>query len=286
MSPKKQYQRRLPTILPPAPRQPSELETTPSPPAVPEAPPQPEPRPAPRPEPVPEPDPLARPATSASGPARPTLRVIVLVVLVVCGVGAVWGLTHLLADGPDRSDPPAVPDAAGWGTTRENYVEAQVRPDGAVVVRQWIRSDDPLRRLVLAVPTLPDGAPVSARRLQVVADGVPVDGVRRIGAAGATFDLEDASTVRLAYVLRGTVQVSAPETGRALVLSTSLEVSYGPRPEQETRAVLAPTVLSLACAPQGSDVLEPCGTQSGGRWTVELTGDRTGDRVAAVVDLR
>ena len=167
----------------------------------------------------------------------------------------------------------------------ESYVEARVRPGGDIVVQQWIRSEEPLRRVVLGLPEV-SGARLSAVAVEVMADDVRVGGPRTITRGAATYAFEDSTDVRLRYRLTGAVLRTGSVTGRALALATTLDVDYRPRPARETRVVRAPAVLSLACASSGVESPVPCGSLEGlDQWRVDLTGPRVTDRVLAQVTL-
>ncbi|TGN66158.1 hypothetical protein EXE59_21035 [Nocardioides eburneiflavus] len=290
MSPKKPYQRRLPTVLPPVqlptPRVAPELESLP-----PEADLLPEPAPplappvaAPR---EPKPKPMPKPGPEPAGPRERRDKVVLIAVAWLVGIGV---LAYALLAG--LRDDPADPGAGGPAdppralAPAEAYVDTRVLPAGDLVVRQWIRAREPLTALGLELPDLPGADDVSADQVEVVADGVVAAGPDRVTAAGATYTFEESTTVLVAYRLEGVVQVSDSVAGRALALATALDTAYAPKVERETRVVHGPEVLSLACSSQSDESPEPCGRDSGdGQWQVDLSGDRVDDRVLAQLNL-
>ena len=308
MTRKKQYKNRLPTVLPPAPRLPPAIESLPR-----EPPPRPEPQPdlqptlaarpepqvapgpapAPEPEPAPapEPEPEQEPAGAGSGPPPRSWTILVGLALLATLV-ALGALVAAYVGSPGGTD--AEPRRPGAATTsesldalpEESYVETRVRRDGDMVVRQWISSEVPLRHVALALPQV-SGARLSAARVSVLADGVQAPGPRTITRGRATYYFKGSTDVRVTYRLTGAVLRGGSVTGRALALATTLDVGFRPRPARETRVVLAPEVLSLACAASSTQSPVPCGSLEGlDRWRVELSGDRVGDRVLAQVTLR
>jgi hypothetical protein len=162
------------------------------------------------------------------------------------------------------------------------YAESVVRRNGTVEVRQWIRSEQPIQRLVLALPRVPGHVNVAAADVLVIADGQPVDGPSSITGDPATYELGAARDVRVAYVVTGAVELSNSAAGRALAAATSVDVT--PRPPTDVRVVRAPQVLNLACSPSVAVVPVPCGRRlSADAWGVELTGDEGAGRVVAQV---
>lgn len=264
MSPKKPYQKRLPTVLPPvrlpAPRSAPELESLPS------APPSPAPPPTPPPTPPPPPAGLPR-------PARDRRVVVTLAALAWLVGGAVLVAALTLRDSPSgtaAADPPEPPRPLVAG---EAYVDTQVLPTGDLLVRHWIRVRSPIGSLVL---TRPDGADdLSAEDVEVVAGGSSADGPTQVDAGPATYSFDGATDVLLTYRVLGAVEVSDSATGRGLVLATALETAYEPGATRETRVVRGPEVLSLACSPGPDRPPVPCGRADGAeQWRVDLDLDR------------
>jgi len=275
---KKGYQKRLPTVLVPAPRPAPESERLPDP----------EPGRVPEPEPEQEPEPgsdrpAAPPPVSSVGKLVAAGAVGAIVVLVV-GIRLV---SMLGGDDPSASGPaaaygtrPPVPVEAG-----ESYVDLRVVANGDVEVTQWVAAAEPLDRVRLDLPPQ-DGAPdLEASVVVVLADGVLVAGPNRITGPGATYRLDSATDVQISYRLTGAVQLSDSVTGRALA-ATGLDVAFEPRSVRETRVVHAPGLLSLACGSIASGRVVPCGEETGSdEWTVDLEGPETTDRVVAQLTL-
>lgn len=277
MSPKKPYQKRLPTVLPPVrlptPRPALELESLP-----------PEPAPAPPPSLPPPPPSPPPPSARPTRPARERRVAVTLAALAWLVGGAVIVAALTLRDapaGPAGVDPPEPPRPLAGG---EAYVDTQVLPTGDLLVRHWVRTRSPIRSLVLARP---DGADdLSAEDVEVVAGGSSADGPARIGAGPATYSFGAASDVVLTYRLLGAVEVSDSVTGRGLVLATTLETAYEPRATRETRVVRGPEVLSLACSPGADRPAVPCGRADGAeQWRVDLGRDQVATRLLAQVNL-
>lgn len=284
MSPKKPHQKRLPTVLPPAPRPAPPVESIPTPPPEPE----PEPEPGPcavaeahtAPAPPPPPRPVGRLAVTAA---------VLLAALVVAGLVA--SAVALLRDPPSGGGPVSV-DTLGAPRALlpdESYVESRVLADGTVVVRQWIRSEQPLQRVRLALPKVAGAEALRADRVVVEARGVRAGGPTRIGSGEATYTFPDTTELRIRYRLTGATEVSDSPAGRALARATTLDVTYSPQIARETRVVSAPEVLALACSTSPTAAtLVPCGGADGGdgsRWQVDLAGPRVVDRVVAQLDL-
>lgn len=171
--------------------------------------------------------------------------------------------------------------------TDETFVRTRVLPSGDLQVTHWIDSTRLLLTVDLSVPGVTGAEGVSAHHVRVVADGRPVTGPDRITDAPGRFSLLGAHSVEVRYRLTGAVERSPSVPGRGLALVTSLDVQQEPAPVRVIRSILAPEVLSLACAPTTSQPApQPCGAvDPGGGWTVELTGDRADDRVLAQVTL-
>jgi hypothetical protein len=166
------------------------------------------------------------------------------------------------------------------------YLESVVRRDGTVEVRQWIRSEEPIEQLVLALPRVPGDVHVTAADVVVVADGEPAAGPGAITGGSAAYTFAATTDVRLTYVIAGAVERSDSAQGRALAAATNLTVRTMPPPRSDVRVVRAPQVLSLACAPSLYAVPAPCGTRvQADEWRVQLTRDEAAVRVVAQVTL-
>lgn len=271
---KKGYQKRLPTVLPPAapaPRASTEnLEVV-------------------------QDEQDEQDEHQQATPARPARNSVLVpagIALVAVLVAATVNLLLLLSDGApdDRRTGPAPEAAEGLGVAPlpedESYVETLVQPDGEIVVQQWIRAEEPLRRLSLALPAVPGGEELSAEGIEVVADGAVVVGPDQITSRAATYVFPETTGVQVSYRLTNAIQRSNSAVGRALAVATSLDVTYEPRPDSETRVVNGPEVLSLACSPSSEVLFVPCGEAiADDQWRVELTGRRVTDRVVAALDL-
>ena len=279
MSPKKPYQRRLPTVLPPvqvpAPRSAPDERASAAP----------APPPSPPPEPARDPESLRDPEPSRTEDRR--LRTVFIVLAWLAG-GSVFALSVALGLQDDPSEP-AGSGVAGLAPRLgpgESYVDSRVLPTGEVTVRQWIRPGSAIDSVVLGLPDVPGTARLYADEVEVVADGTPAEGPDRIAGGPATYTFDPTTDVVVRSRLLGAVEVSGSSAGRALAVATSLETTYSPRAVRETRVVSATAVLSLACArtPERSPV--PCGQADGtDRWRVETTDARGTDRVLAQVDL-
>ena len=276
MSPKKPYQKRLPTVLPPvrlpAPRAAPELESLP-----------PEPASTPPRAPAPAP-PAPPPPAGPPKPGRDRRVVLTLAALAWLVGGTVLVAALTLRDSPSGpvSDSPEPPRPLVAG---EAYVDTQVLPTGDLLVRHWIRTRSPIGSLVL---TRPDGADdLSAEDVEVVAGGSSADGPVRVGADPATNSFAAATDVLLTYRVLGAVEVSDSATGRGLVLATTLETAYEPGATRETRVVRGPEVLSLACSPGPDRPPAPCGrADSAEQWRVDLDRDQAvATRLLAQVNL-
>lgn len=275
---KKGYQKRLPTVLVPAPRAAPEQERAPET--------QPEARP-----PVP-PVPHEERPTPAGRPARYAGRIHAadaLGLVVVLAVG-VWLMSMLVVDEPSGSGsdgraaafatPPPVPVGPG-----ESYVELDVVADGDVEATHWIAAAEPLDRLRLELPELAGAEGITASVVTVLADGELIAGPNRLTRGGVTYALDSASNVQVSYRLTGAVVLSGSVTGRALA-AAGIGVGYEPRSRREIRVVRAPGVLSLACGAPASERLVPCGKETGPEeWTVDLTEREVDDRVVVQLDL-
>jgi hypothetical protein len=291
VSPKKPYQRRLPTVLPPVQlptqRLAPELESLP-----PEADLLPEPAPplAPTLTPALAPtlaDPGDAPEPEPSDPRDRRAKVALIALAWLVGGGALtYALLVGLRDDPDGPAAAGSTDPPRTLARAEAYVDTRVLPAGDLVVRQWIRPGEPLTALGLELPDVPGADDLSADQVQVVADGVVAAGPGQVTAAGATYTFEESTSVLVTYRLQGAVQVSDSSAGRALALVTALDTAYDPRVERETRVVHGPEVLSLACSRRPDGAPEPCGRDGGDdEWQVDLSGDRVDDRVLAQLNL-
>lgn len=316
MSPKKPYQKRLPTVLPPAPRRPPAQETVrPSPapprarrtpPAVPPPVTAPEAAPADtRPQapgvaPAPQPAaaaaptaPIAPPPTTAvpppadspndSAPARPgspRRRTIAIVAAAVVGVLA-GGVVAWQVVGP--GEPPRAPASLpidGWPIAGESRAVTEVLPGGDLEVTHWIHSERPIDELGLSLPEL-DGAEVSATDVEVTADGRPGSGPWAVAPSGSTYALAGSTRIQVRYRMSGAVQLSSSAEGRGLATTTSLDVTA--TQARDVRVVRSEEVLSLACAEPAEQPV-PCGQSTGDdQWRVELDDTDAGSRVLAVV---
>jgi hypothetical protein len=267
---KKGYQKRLPTVLP---------ATSPRP-AVPA------PRASPESDAVsPVVEPVEPGETDDRGsPSTGTMIALVLAGLAVVGIAGFLLVPARVDNGPDL---PAGVAGAGSPTGLDtSFVVSEVLPSGDVVVRQRIRSAKPVQLLRLELPLAPGAEGVSARQIDVVADGEAVVGPETIIGEYATFAFAPATDVRIHYRLTGAVERSESAPGRALAVVTSLQVQYAPRVERETRVVRASRVLLLACSRSPDEPPVPCGEPEGdSRWRVDLTGPRVDDRVVAQLTL-
>ena len=288
MSPKKQYQKRLPTVLPPTPPRPrtSAERTDPTPTPVPvrrvptvRSTVRVVPRPAPRPQ---------KTRRSLRLPWRPALLAVLGLAVLVAGALLVRSLVAVGEEEPAARST-TTPEAAGAPRALaqgESYVESEVLADGDVMVHQWINADRPLQRIRLVLPDVPSQEPLSALDVRVSAGGTVVDGPRRIAGDGATFTFFPTSDVQVQYTLRGAVDRSASTPGRALAVATTLDLEYAPRSGSETRVVRSPGVVrTLACASSPEESPSPCGVADGRQWQVDLDGERVTDRVVAQVDV-
>jgi hypothetical protein len=199
----------------------------------------------------------------------------------VIGVGLVGALQDR---GPVR--PAGTTDETSTAPPDTSYVVSEVLPSGVVVVHQRISATQPVRVLRLVLPTAAVTEGVSARQVDIVADGDPVVGPATITAGFATYTFAPATDVRIRYRLAGAVETSDSAPGRALAVVTSLDVRYDPMVERETRVVRASEVLQLACSSSPEEPPVPCGESDGaGRWRVDLTGESVDDRVLAQLTL-
>lgn len=169
----------------------------------------------------------------------------------------------------------------------ETYVLTEALPSGDLVVTQWISAEQPLDSVLLSPPGLEGTKRVLADQVRVVADDEVVEGAELISGQPRRYSFPDASNLQITYRLVGAVERSGSAPGRALARLTALDVSYDPASVHVTRSVIAPGVLSLACAsPEVPTVWTPCGVRAtDGEWTVELEGPNVSYRVMAQLTL-
>ena len=318
MSPKKPYQKRLPTVLPPAPRRapaqevvrprpaPPRARRTPlaaTPPAsAPETAPAETPTPDPTPGPVrtPEPEvaspvaapvaqPAPQPATVVPPPQDPapqrseprTRRTLALVAAALVGVLA-GGVVAWQVVGTDDSSPSPAASLPidGWPIAGESRAVTEVLPGGDLEVTHWIHAERPLDELELTLPDL-EGARVTANQVEVTADGQRAPGPGVVMPSGATYAFSEATRIQVRYRMSGAVQLSSSADGRGLASTTSLDVTA--TQARDVRVVRSEQVLSLACAAPDEQPV-PCGSSDDDdQWRVELDETDVGNRVLAVV---
>jgi hypothetical protein len=316
VSPKKPYQKRLPTVLPPAPRRPPAQETVrprPAPPRARRSPPvapppdtAPEAAPAdtrpqapvvaPAPEPAAAAAPVAPPAPppktafpppadsptdpAPARPGPPRRRTIALVAAALVGVLAGGAVAWQVVGPGEPSRAPASLPIDGWPIAGESRAVTEVLPGGDLEVTHWIHTERPLDELGLSLPDA-DGAAVSVTDVEVTADGRPASGPEIVAGSGTTYTFADATRVQVRYRMSGAVQLSSSADGRGLATTTSLDVTA--TQARDVRVVRSEEVLSLACAEPDEQPV-PCGESSGDdQWRVELDGTDAGSRVLAVV---
>jgi hypothetical protein len=225
------------------------------------------------------------PVVRLSPTARRILPVVAIA-LVLAGVMGVLLFSPILDTDPERATPPPDGTSPVALAPDTSYVVSRVLPGGDVVVRQWLRSGEPVDRLRLVLPQVPGVDGLSARDVDVVADGREAVGPASITADGATYEFRAATEMRVRYRLAGALALSDSAPGRALALATNLAVTYATPLEAETRVVSGPEVLNLACSRSVDEPLLPCGqADSYGRWRVDLVGKHVGDRVVAQLTL-
>ncbi len=158
------------------------------------------------------------------------------------------------------ADPP--PEAPPGGT----YVQATIRPDGTVGVREWIDSSQVLDRLTLVAHQPVDANGLSARNVRIAADLFTVTDGATVARA-RTFTLHaPAFRVHLVYDLVGAV---VPTTRhRAVVWPTALEVRHAGRGASTRVDLGGVQVLSMRCGPGPGQRTRPCGDPMLGGWTV------------------
>ncbi|GAA5137087.1 hypothetical protein GCM10023339_76910 [Alloalcanivorax gelatiniphagus] len=291
MSPKRPYQKRLPRVLPPAPRAaPDQESLTPSVEPRASAPPAPPAPPVERtlPDRGPEPRPPRTPAPAYADPdergARPRRTAAALALLAVAALVVAGLVMWRVGGGAPDDDLATTSSAPGWPAEGASRTVTQVRPDGVLRVTHRIHSAEPLDQLDLALPQLAPGMLVEASAVEVTADDQPASGPDVVTTTPSTYFFPDATRILVRYELTGAVARSTSVLGRGLVTTTALEVSA--QQPQDIRVVRATAVLSLACAPPGSQAPAPCGeADAEGQWHVELIGADAGSRVVAQVDL-
>lgn len=303
MSPKKPYQKRLPTVLPPTPRRaPAQEAVRPrpapprarrTPPTVPPSESAPEKAPAVAQGPAaranaPAPPPATRPAPAVAPPPTPaprrpeprTRRTVALVAAALLGVLAGGVVAWQLVGPGEPPPPPASLPIDGWPIAGESRAVTEVLPDGDLEVTHWIHAENPLDELELTLPEL-DGARVTADQVEVTADGRSAPGPGVVMPSGATYTFPDATRIQVRYRMSGAVQLSSSADGRGLATTTSLDVTA--TQARDVRVVRSEEVLSLACAEPGEQPV-PCGESGGSdQWRVELDETDVGSRVLAVV---
>lgn len=285
-----------PRPSPPSDREPEPPPPTPPPPKplpqqvipLPGAPPAPDRRRGPPPEPrvltVPG-APMPR-ATTRRNPRRPMgIGALVLVLsMVALAVVLLARDTDDGAPAPEgRGRVPPSPVALAPDTS---YVATRVRPNGALVVQHWIRSDVPVFGVTLEVPPA-GGGRLAARGVHVYADGTQISGDGSLQRSGAFYPALGAEDLYVRYRLVGAVVRSGSTPGRALARVTALHIGLSRPLKLVTRAVMG-DVLALACVPPGVEsrpVPVPCGSPAANGWQVDLEGDRVEESVQAQLDL-
>jgi hypothetical protein len=224
----------------------------------------------------------------AAGRSTTVRRIVpvVLVALVLAGVVGVLLFSPLLDTDSEEATPPPEGTSPVALAPDTSYLVSRVLPGGEVVVRQWLRSAEPVERLRLVLPQAPGTEGMSAIAVDVVADGRKGVGPASITGDEATYEFPPATQLRVRYRLTGALALSDSAPGRALALATNLDATYGTPLEGETRVISGPQVLNLACSPSADEPPVPCGqADSDGRWRVDLVGDRVTDRVMAQLSL-
>lgn len=231
---------------------------------------------------------LDEPGDGDAGNGRADWRwLILVVVLAVALVVAPHG--HAPATDRPSGARSVAPTPPGELPKVGSYVESRIRRDGRIAVTQWVRTRKPLRAVDLALPRVrPQGRPVRAVRVRIIADGSVVAGPRFVGRAGRHVVLDNPSTtIRVRYTLRGLVDRSTSAGGRAIARATALRVRHGAGRRGPTRIdVVAAKMLSVTCLSAPEAQPRPCGAPRRGRWHVVLRGPRRDDVVQAQVDLR
>ncbi|MET0524340.1 MAG: hypothetical protein ABWZ91_06035 [Nocardioides sp.] len=226
-------------------------------------------------------------------PWNPPRWVKVLLGLVVAAV-IVAEYAALLLTMPE-DDPPDAPSATVTLPTSEPpdalrstgaYVRSVVQPDGTIRVTQWVRVGAAVDRISLvSYDADPSGEAPVATDLDIVdSSGSVVLSGGTVGTDGRTVELGSARVLRLTYDLAGAVSMSGSVPGRAIAMSTALDVDY-PDEGPTTLEVTGAEVLTLACGGPEPDDVRPCGRPDGTGWTVRLAGEVRDDRVSAQLDL-
>lgn len=181
-----------------------------------------------------------------------------------------------------------VVEPPGALTAGEAYVLTRTLPTGELHVTHWIESRQLMFRLELTLPQVADAEGLTADQVRVVADDRAAAGPDQIRSGGSSlYSFLGAKSLQINYRLTHAVARSASAPGRALAQISALDATYDPPSRRVTRAVTAPDVLSLACAPPAVESTPaPCGSRAAaGVWTVELTGSRVTERVIAQLSL-
>ena len=285
MSPKKPYQKRLPSVLPPAPRRapaqeairprPAPPRARRSPPAAPSAAPAaPSPcrlrpsgssgrrvrpsrprvrrRTAPAAPPAAPPaEPAARPGPPPTGPGpgsgRQSRRTLALVAAALVGVVA-GGVVAWQVVGPGQQSrtPTASLPIDGWPIAAESRAVTEVLPGGDLEVTHWIHAEDPIDELSLTLPEL-DGAEVSATRRG--GDRRRARGVRSRDRRAERCDVHLRGRDPRSRCATGCQVRSSSARPRTAADSPPRRRSTSPRRRRATSGWCASQeVLSLACA--------------------------------------
>lgn len=223
---------------------------------------------------------------------RPDARREVMTGLIILAVvAAAVVLLVVVVRQPDEAPPVSLAGAPSVVTeppvllaSGETYVRTEALPAGDLLVTQWIESDQLLFNVLMARPQVEGAEGVTAQQVRVVADDRIATGPEQIRSGRpARYSFLGATSVQISYRLTGALEFSSSAPGRALAPLTSLDVTYEPASTAVTRAIVAPEVLSLACASPGNKTSpRPCGApDSRGTWTVEVVGPFAQDRVIA-----
>lgn len=172
--------------------------------------------------------------------------------------------------------PPDLPASGSWS-------EGRVLGTGEIAVTMWIRNEEPITRLTLAVPHVAGLDPgVRATGVVVGSGGRVVARPGPVGTRPVVVRLAEPTT--LAYV--GYRLVEATGGPGASARLTALDVRYRPRAGPAKVFLSGAGVTKLLCTPVDSpSVSVPCGQVRDGRWGVVLKAADRRDRVSALVDL-
>ena len=173
--------------------------------------------------------------------------------------------------------PPDLPASGSWS-------EGRVLGTGEIAVTMWIRNEEPITRLTLAVPRVAGLAPGGVRATDVVvgSGGRVVARPGTVGTRPVVVRLAEPTT--LAYV--GYRLVGAPVGPGGSTRLTSLDVRYRPRAGPAKVFLSGAGVTKLLCTPADSpSVSVPCGQVRDGRWGVVLKAADRRDRVSALLEL-